>query len=430
MLVTAFEQLSNAGSQPSCSHPKEQRAGLCPATADAGQPVLTPSVPGISLMIGAIPPVDGGSRMAINYRRHVGARAMVQLGPDKLEEREIGLPSIGDGEVLLRIEATGVCGSDQDQLNGNLARAGWASYPVVPGHEPVGRVVEIGAEARRLLRLSEGQLVAVESVVPCHVCRYCVRGLVKFCENRFSYGFTPTTVGCGLWGGFAEYMVLRPNTVAHVVPDGVPAELATLFNPLGAGFDWTIRRAETAPGDVVLVFGSGQRGLACVLAAKSVGASQILVTGLEKDRHKLDIASKLGATATINVDEVGNVADAIRIAVGGELIDRVIDTTPHATAPIADAIELIRPGGVIVVAGLKGEANLDVVKADRIVLKAIDVRGVVSVASWGYAQAMKLMAADRAPLELLHTHTVPLGELRQGIDLLKSSQAVHVSIVP
>jgi threonine dehydrogenase-like Zn-dependent dehydrogenase len=144
----------------------------------------------------------------------------------------------------------------------------------------------------------------------------------------------------------------------------------------------------------------------------------------------MDIASKLGATATINIAEVANVPDAIRAAVGGELIDRVIDTTPHATAPVADAIELIRPGGVIVVAGLKGELNLDVVKADRIVLKAIDVRGVVSVASWGYAQAMKLIAADRGPLELLHTHTVPLGELQHGIDLLKSSQAVHVSIVP
>ena len=163
MPVTALERLGNAGSQPSGSHTKEQRAGLCPATADAGQPVLTPPVPPSSLMIGAIPRVDGGSRMAINYRRHVGARAMVQLGPDRLEEQEIELPSIGDGEVLLRIEATGVCGSDQEQLNGNLARAGWASYPVVPGHEPVGRVVEIGAEARRLLRRSEEHTSELQS---------------------------------------------------------------------------------------------------------------------------------------------------------------------------------------------------------------------------------------------------------------------------
>lgn len=357
-------------------------------------------------------------------------RAMVQLGPGELEEQELEVPKIGSGEALLQIEATGVCGSDKSQLDGGLARAGWSSYPVVPGHEPVGRIVEIGSEARRLWRLEEGQRVAVESVVPCHVCQRCTQGLVKFCTNRFSYGFTPTSVGCGLWGGFAEFMVLRPNSRVHLVPDGCPAELATLFNPLGAGFDWTVRRAGTTLGDVVVVLGSGQRGLACAVAAKTAGASWVAVTGLERDRHKLKVATQLGVDAVVEVGTGPDDAAAIREALHGRDADRVVDTTPHAVGPVADAIALVRPGGVVVVAGLKGGATLDTVSADSVVLKAIDVRGVVSVESWGYAQALRLIGSGELPLELLHSHTVPLREVRTGIELLSRSDAVHVSIVP
>ncbi|WP_290052501.1 zinc-dependent alcohol dehydrogenase [Amycolatopsis solani] len=361
------------------------------------------------------------------------ARAMVQPGPGVLEEREFEVPVIGDGEALLKIEATGICGSDKTQLDGGLAKSGWSAYPVIPGHEPVGRVVEIGAEARRLWGVGEGQLVAVESVVPCQVCDRCTGGLVKFCRNRFSYGFTPTTFGSGLWGGFAEYLVLRPNTRVHPVPDGVEAEVATLFNPLGAGFDWTVRRGGTTAGDAVVVLGCGQRGLACAVAARAAGADRVVVTGLAKDRHKLEIASRLGVDATVEVDNLPDgcpdVVTAVRAALGGDA-DRVVDTTPHAVSAIGDAIALVRPGGVVVVAGLKGGADLSGVDADAMVLKAIDLRGVVSVEPWGYRQALRLLGSGRLPVELLHSHTVPLAAVREGIELLSRSDAVHVSVVP
>ncbi|MBN9108344.1 MAG: alcohol dehydrogenase catalytic domain-containing protein [Pseudonocardia sp.] len=361
------------------------------------------------------------------------ARAMVQLGPGELDEQELEVPVIGDGEALLRIEATGVCGSDKEQLDGRLAKSGWSAYPVIPGHEPVGRIVEIGPEARRLWGVDEGSLVAVESVVPCHVCDRCTSGLVKFCRNRFSYGFTPTTFGAGLWGGFAEYLVLRPNSRVHPVPSGISAEVATLFNPLGAGFDWTVRRGGMVAGDAVVVLGCGQRGLACVVAARAAGADRVVVTGLARDRHKLDIATQLGADATVEVDSLpagsADVVTAVREALGGEA-DRVVDTTPHAVSSISDAIALVRPGGVVVVAGLKGGRDMAGVDADALVLKAADVRGVVSVESWGYGQALRLLGSGSLPLELLHSHTVPLSDVRAGIEMLTHSDAVHVSVVP
>lgn len=358
------------------------------------------------------------------------AEAMVLVAERKLERERLGIPSIASGEALLKVEATGICGSDHEQINGGLARAGWSSYPVIPGHEPVGRIVEIGAEARRLWKVDSGSLVAVESVVPCHVCPSCTSGMVKFCENRFSYGFTPKTFGCGLWGGYSQYMVLRPNSVLHPVPDGIPAEIATLFNPLGAGFDWTVRRADMKVGDVVVVLGCGQRGLACVAAARIAGASQIIVTGLSRDRHKLEVALKLGASAVIDVEATPNVVEAVRDLLKGRKADRVIDTTPKATRPITDAIEIVRPGGVVVLAGLKGIGTLGDLAADRMVLKAIDVRGVVSVGSWGYQRAMDAIASRSLPLELLHTHTIPLADVEEGIAMLGRSEAIHVSIVP
>jgi threonine dehydrogenase-like Zn-dependent dehydrogenase len=227
--------------------------------------------------------------------------------------------------------------------------------------------------------------------------------------------------------------VLRPNSRVHRVPDGVPAEVATLFNPLGAGFDWTVRRGGTVAGDAVVVLGCGQRGLACVVAARTAGAARVVATGLSRDRHKLDIATKLGADATVEVDNLPgdcpDVVTAVRQALGGEA-DRVVDTTPHAVSAIGDAIGLVRPGGVVVVAGLKGGADMAGVEADALVLKAVDVRGVVSVESWGYGQALRLLGSDQLPVELLHSHTVPLTEVREGIELLSSSDAVHVSVVP
>lgn len=354
--------------------------------------------------------------------------AMVQVAERELELRELEIPKLDPGEALIRIEATGVCGSDKEQLDGMLARAGWSTYPVIPGHEPIGRIAEIDEAGRKAWNVDLDDLVAVESVVPCHTCQSCVSGRVKFCSNRFSYGFMPLDLGHGLWGGFSQYMVIRPNSAVHRVPDGVTPEVASMINPLGAGYDWAVRRAETKPGDSVLILGAGQRGIACAIAARSAGASSVIITGLSRDKLKLDLARQFGADHAVDIEATPDVVGIVRDVVEGGFVDRVIDTTPHATAPIVQAVEAVRPGGVIVLAGLKGAATLRELAADRIVLKAIDVRGVVSVGSWGYQQALRRLAVgDLAPM---HSHSVPLRDLERGIDLLASSEASHVAILP
>jgi threonine dehydrogenase-like Zn-dependent dehydrogenase len=359
--------------------------------------------------------------------------AMVLTGPRELQWTELEMPGeVGPDEAVLRVEGVGLCGSDCEQFAGGLAEVGFHEFPVVPGHEPVGTVAAIGERASALWKVGVGDRVAVEPFVPCAVCPACTSGEYHLCTSRFLYGFTGTAVGAGAWGGYAEYMRLGPNSLVHRIPEHVSLPDALLFNPLGAGFEWAYRAAGVRIGDTVLVLGPGQRGLACVVAAREAGAEQIVVTGTSADEHKLAIAQKLGATATIVVDREDTRTRFAELT-GGPFADRVIDTAPTAQRPVLDALELARPGGTVVLAGLKGSAPMEGLVVDRIVLKDLTVRGVLGVRSWSYEQAIRVIASGRYDFSAMHTHEVPLRAVEHGIALLAGTAgepAVHVTVRP
>jgi threonine dehydrogenase-like Zn-dependent dehydrogenase len=360
--------------------------------------------------------------------------AAVQVGRQNLQVKEFDVdgPAAAADGALLRVEASGMCGSDYEQYNGEFADVGFHVYPVIPGHEPVGRIEAIGETTAQLWGVAAGDLVAVEPFCPCGICARCTEGQYQLCKNRFLYGFSSTEIGSGLWGGFAEYMQLRPNSVVHKIPDGVSAHDAVLFNPLGAGFEWSVRAAGTQIGDTVLILGPGQRGLAGVIAAREAGAGQVIVTGRGSDAHRLELARQFGASTVIDVD-AENTVERVHALTSGEGADRVIDTTPYATQPVLDAIEAVRPGGTIVSAGLKARSvpSLD---TDKLVLRDVTLRGVIGVKSWAYRQAIRIIASKRYPLHLMHTHTVGLDRVADGILTLAGkvddAQAIHVTVFP
>jgi threonine dehydrogenase-like Zn-dependent dehydrogenase len=360
--------------------------------------------------------------------------AAVQSGPHDLrvEEFDIDPAAIESGGALLRVEASGMCGSDYEQYNGEFADVGFHTFPVIPGHEPVGRIEAIEARTAQRWGVTAGDLVAVEPFCPCGICVRCTEGQYQLCKNRFLYGFSSTGVGSGLWGGFAEYMQLQPNSVVHKIPEGVSAHDAVLFNPLGAGFEWSVRAAGTQIGDTVLILGPGQRGLAGVIAAREAGAGLVIITGRGSDAHRLELAKQFGASAVIDVDAESTV-ERVRELTGGEGADRVIDTTPYATQPVLDAIEAVRPGGTIVSAGLKAR-SVPSFNTDRLVLRDVTLRGVIGVKSWAYRQAIRIIAAKRYPLHLMHTHNVGLDNVAEGILTLagkvEGAQAIHVTVFP
>jgi threonine dehydrogenase-like Zn-dependent dehydrogenase len=360
-------------------------------------------------------------------------RAAIQTGDSQITVNEIELPTLEPGEVLLRIEGCGMCGSDLESYRGATVAAGIAEYPLVPGHEPVGRIERISHDIATLWGVDVGDRIAVEPFVPCGVCDRCTEGAYQLCLNRFIYCCMPTTLGTGIWGGFSEYMVLKPASIVHRVPEHLSIQDAVLFNPIGAGFEWAYKAAGTQVGDTIVIFGPGQRGLGSVVAAVEAGASRIVVTGLERDAHKLELALSLGATDVIKADSEDVVARVVDIT-DGALADRVVDVTSGSVQPVLDAVEVARPGGTIVLAGLKDQAEIAGFVSDRLVFKSLTMRGVLGVSSWSFRQAIRVIASGRYDFSSWHTHTLGLDDLEHAIALLGGSVAnervVHITVVP
>jgi threonine dehydrogenase-like Zn-dependent dehydrogenase len=234
-----------------------------------------------------------------------------------------------------------------------------------------------------------------------------------------------------LWGGYAEYVYLHPDTIMHKVRNDLPAELAVMFNPLGAGVRWAADLGGTRLGDTVLVLGPGQRGISAVIAAKAAGAATVIVTGLSRDAHKLELAKEFGADHVIDVDKESTV-EVVREITHGAMANVVLELTPMAAQPVRDAIEAVAFGGRIVLAGGKGGRPLEVV-TDRLFAKGVTVVGAYGVDYRAYAQAINIIESGRLPLERLHTHTFGLADAALAVQTLAGEtgeSAMHVSISP
>jgi threonine dehydrogenase-like Zn-dependent dehydrogenase len=357
------------------------------------------------------------------------SKAAVQVGDRAIEMWSIPVPDhLGDDEALLRVEGSGMCGSDWEQYQGNLL----PHYPVIDGHEVVGRIERIGPVAGERLKLAPGDRVALEGWLSCGHCIPCLTGRFKFCENGQVYGLTPTTVGCGLNGGYAEYIVMRPRTQAYRMADDLSVQDAVFYNPLGQGFDWAVRLAGTEVGDSILIMGPGQRGLAAVIAAKEAGAGTIIVAGRGLRPWKLDLAIELGATHVINTDQ-DDVAEAVRDITGGAMVDRALDTTPHATKPIEDALVALKSEkGTLGLSASKSGVVTDLVT--HVVRRGLTVRGGKGATPWGKQQAVRVIGERKYDLSNLHTHTYQIDELDTAMRVLggevPGEEPLHITVTP
>ncbi|MGE0624743.1 MAG: zinc-binding dehydrogenase [Pseudomonadales bacterium] len=357
------------------------------------------------------------------------AFAMVQTGKRTLMPRDLPVPDIDADSALLRLEACGICGSDYEQFEGLLR----TPTPVVPGHEPLGTIARIGDRAAARWGVDVGDRVAVETMISCRHCERCLGGSYHLCDTRKIYSYIPTTEAPGLWGGYAQYMYLHPNSVVHRVSSALRPEIAVMFNPLGAGFRWAVEMPETRPGDTVVILGPGQRGLASVIACREVGAGTIIVTGLAADARKLELARAFGADHTIDVDN----EDAVRRVkelTDGRGADVVVDVSSYATRPVVDALSMVRTGGRVVLAGVKGFRPVEGLVSDLIVMKEIRIMGAIGVTSTGYRSAIRLLESGRVPVGLMHTHDFTLADAELAIRTLAreipDDESIHSCLVP
>jgi threonine dehydrogenase-like Zn-dependent dehydrogenase len=181
-----------------------------------------------------------------------------------------------------------------------------------------------------------------------------------------------------------------------------------------------------------VILGPGQRGLCAVVAAREAKATQIIVTGLGRDRHKLDLARELGADLTIDAEREDVVARVREATGGGATV--VVDTTPFSPASLTHAVAMAARRGRIVLAGLKGRRPTPDLFADDVIYKELTIRGVLSMPYDDFERAVRLLELRKYPFEKLHTHSFPVEQAELAIRTLagkvEGTAAIHVAIVP
>jgi threonine dehydrogenase-like Zn-dependent dehydrogenase len=360
------------------------------------------------------------------------ALAAVLTAPRQIELRELPIPEVGADDGILEVEACGLCGTDYEQWQGHIA--GWGGgMPIIPGHEIIGRLGRVGAAAAARWQVKEGDRVALEPIVPCGHCVHCLTGNYTRCASDLGYGlYCGTQRPPALWGGYATHVYLHARAVLHKLPADVPDDLMTLFNPLSNAIRWICEAGALQAGSTLVIAGPGQRGLLGIVAARQAGAGQIIITGTDADAARLRVAAALGATP-INVDREDPVARVHELT-GGRLADLVLDVSAGSIEPIVQAVDMVRRGGKIVLAGLKGSRPLTGFFTDKIVFREIQLIGVLS-AGWSSTElAIDLVQRhDRAELKMLCTHTFPLEQADSAVRALgrearDAKDVIHVTL--
>jgi L-iditol 2-dehydrogenase len=264
-------------------------------------------------------------------------RALLLSDYKTLSVVELPTPPIGDDEVLVRVRACGICGSDIHGYDGSTGRR---IPPLVMGHEAAGIVERVGPA---VAGFTAGDRVVFDSTVFCGACRFCERGQINLCDNRRVLG-----VSCGEYrrhGAFAEFVAV-PARILHPIPDHLPFERAALTEALSIAAH-AVTRGAPGPDDAAVVVGAGMIGLLIVQVLKARGTRNIVAVDL--DARKLALARRLGATATLNAKEA-SVPAAVRDLSSGRGADVSFEVVGHGDT-VAGAIGCLRKGGTAVLVG-------------------------------------------------------------------------------
>jgi threonine dehydrogenase-like Zn-dependent dehydrogenase len=370
------------------------------------------------------------------------ATVAVATDPLTTEIRSVPIPAVDPDGARLAVEGCGVCGTDWDLYR----RVRGADLgPLILGHEVIGRLEALGERAATTWQafgggpLRVGDRVAVEEFLPCGRCRACRAGQHALCPDTDSrgagpflrYGTTSLERFPQLWGGFATHMALHPRSILHRVPKAIPIDQATLVVPIANGLSWIRDAARLEPGGAIVIVGTGQHALGCLIGAREAQAGVIVLAGRSRSAARLRIARELGATRTVAYDQE-DLEAAVLDATGGELADVVVDVTAGDTAVPALAPRLARPLGTVVLAGGKQGRAIDGLDHDLVVRRALTIMGVRGHGSRGYEDAIGVISSGRHRLELVATHRFPLAATDEALRMVgerTDPAALHVTVV-
>ncbi len=339
-------------------------------------------------------------------------RVAMYYNNDDVRLEQMPTPKIGPGELLVRIEASGICGSDvmfwyrKDKV------------PLVLGHEIAGVVVEAGEGVERY---KVGDRISASHHVPCNTCHYCRRGHHTVCDTLRRTNFDP--------GGFAEFVRLPAINVdrgVYPIPDGVSFEEATFTEPLACVLRG-LRMARMQPSDSVLVIGSGISGILYIALARALGAGRIAATDLVD--YRLDMAKRFGAEHVFKADEY--TPDALRDVNDGRLADLVVVCT-GATGAVKQALESVERGGTIMLfAPTDPGVEIPIRIADLFWKNDITITTSYAGSPADHMAAMELIRTRRVPVAEMITHRFGLADAGKGFKLVaEAKESLKVIIEP
>ncbi|WP_439688900.1 zinc-binding dehydrogenase [Curtobacterium sp. SP.BCp] len=352
-------------------------------------------------------------------------RAVVVHGPGdyRLEERPV--PTPGPGELLLRTDAVGICASDLKCYHGAAKfwgdenRPAWAETDRIPGHEFVGTVVAGDEDALATRKVSLGDRIACEQIVPCWECRYCLEGIYWMCNVHDMFGFK------GYDGAMAEYVLVPTKALTHPVSSDLPGQVAAFAEPLSCAFH-AVERGDIKFGDTVVIAGAGPIGLSAIAGTRQKNPLRIIA--LDVVPEKLELARKVGADIVINIAEEDAVA-RVKELTDGYGADVYIEATGHPSA-VPQGLNILRKLGTFVEYSVfKDNVSVDwsIISDD----KELDVRGA-HLGPHTWPAAIKLLESETLPMSEICTHQFALEDFQQALDLVGDSAgaSVKVSIIP
>ena len=352
-------------------------------------------------------------------------KAVVLYDYGKMQLRDVPEPEIGDGDILIKVEAAGICGGDLHYYDGSNT-AGLGELPVILGHEFSGTIAKMGKNVDPYWKVGD-RVVSENTGYACGYCPACQTGNFVSCSER-------KTIGCSMDGGFTKYVkipeqILRlyPNCLFHI-PDNIGFDEATVLEPASNAYKAVIQEGCLMPGDTLVVFGVGALGLLTIQHGKIAGAAKIIAIGLSGDKAvRFDMAKKYGATHCIASDEADDVVKMVKEIAGPNGVAVAVDA---AGAPVClhQATEMTRSIGYVVRIGMNDRPYG--YGFDDVNVKSLTIRGHMGYNTVSWRQCIALAEAGILDLKSIISHHLPLDEFDKGFQLSIRQEATKVILTP
>jgi len=350
-------------------------------------------------------------------------KAVVAYGPEDYKVTEVNVPSVGLEEVLIKIGACGICGSDMKAYHGaDMFWGGddpWMKAPVIPGHEFFGYVAELGEGAAEKYDINIGDRIITDQIKPCGKCRFCQSGHYWMCEVHDMYGFQGGIAD----GGMAEYMKIYKESKIYKIPDELSMEEASILEPLACAVH-TVQRGTIEFEDVVVLAGAGTLGLCMVQLIKLKTPKKLVVLDISDER--LALAKELGADIVINPMKVDAIKE-VKALTEGYGCDVYIEATGSPVG-VTQGLEMVRKLGRFVQFSVFGkETTTDwSVIGDR---KELDIRGS-HLGPYTYPIAIDLLNRKLIKADLIVSAKYELGKFEEAFELAQSGKVIKVLLIP